>query len=173
MNSKIAVEDILLYVIIAGVFIYLGFYFVGISDDLNAQILSGRTKLKDYPATPEMIQIILRYDFGNNVLVSNSARINMSFMIGSVLAVLGGLIIVRRVKTEANKASGGNEHFKFDFSSNSPGLAVCALGVVIICLSIVYKDKYSMTDSNGNTDAFMNAITHRRSAGSGYPRGYS
>ncbi len=156
MNNKIALEDILLYVIVAGVFLYLGFYFVRISDDLNLQINRNRTAIKQYDNSVEMAQTILRYDFGNNVLVSNSARINMSFMVGSVISVLGAMIIIRRVKTEANMVNGEVKEFKFNFSSNSPGLTVCLFGGVIICLSIVLKDKYTMNDSTGTSQSELN-----------------
>lgn len=149
MRKKVRIqpEDLLLYIVSIGVLVFFGVYFSSILSDLTSTLTSRQNINNELRKIPEVYQIEQRFIFASQVLISNSARNNMSFMIGSVLTILGAMIVIRRVKNETNSINAGNESFKFNFATNSPGLIIAALGCIIIVFSIAYKDNYSITDT--------------------------
>ncbi|OEK04626.1 hypothetical protein [Roseivirga misakiensis] len=145
---KINTEDLLLYIVSIGVLIFLAIYLNNSLSNISTE-LSKQSPLNDkLSELPEIYQVEQRYIYATRVLISNSARNNMSFMVGAVLSILGAMIIIRRVKTEASSLDAGNEFFKFNLVSNSPGLIITTLGCAIIVIAIASRDSYSITDSD-------------------------
>ena len=140
-------EDLLLYVITICLLCFLGWYF----NKSQEQLISSIDYRLDHIKT-ENIQILeaakMRYEFSGKVLISNSTRTNLSFLIGSVMCLLGTLIIIRKARVDTLEASGGDEKLSFSIKTTSPGVFLALLGTVILIFSITFKDKYTITDND-------------------------
>ena len=142
--SDITIEDVVLYIVMIGVLLFMGSFLNKQSELISSPLTELNTNERlDFT---KLTAVQLRYDFASRVLVTNTGRSNLSFLIGSILCILGGLIIVRRVRTESSSLSGGSENLKLSLQSNSPGLIVVVIGAIIVCFSIYFKDKYEMRD---------------------------
>lgn len=146
--GKFTIEDVILYLIIIGLLFFIGSYLNTHTNTISRPLTEMHHDSLD---VFELKEYQLRYDFASRALLTNTSRINMSFMIGSILTILGGLIIIRRVRKESFRAEGESpDGSKFNLESNSPGLIICLLGAIIICISILAKDKYEIRDSGEN-----------------------
>jgi hypothetical protein len=96
----------------------------------------------------------MRYEFAGKVLISNSTRINLSFLIGSIMCILGTMIVIRKARVDTLEASGGDENISFSIKTTSPGIFLALLGTIILICSIVFKDEYNITDN----DSFKESI---------------
>lgn len=146
--SGFTFEDILLYLTMIGVLVFFGYYL-----DHQSNLISKPLTEMNEISSKEFLQLSstqLRYDYASRVLLTNTSRNNLSFLIGSILCILGSLIIVRRVRTETNTLNAKSINLKLSLQSNSPGLIMVFLGTVIILSSIYFKDKYEMSDNGGS-----------------------
>ncbi len=153
-------EDLFLYVITICVLIFLAWYF-----HISQQQLISSIDYKLEHINADKIQILeaakMRYEFAGKVLISNSTRINLSFLIGSIMCLLGTLIVIRKARVDNLEASGGNENLSFSIKTSSPGIFLAILGTLILTFSIAFKDEYSITDNDSRTEPINYKKTHQ------------
>lgn len=146
-NKNFNKEDLLLYIITICLLFFLGWYFKSTQE----QLVSSIDYRLDHIKTEE-IKILeaakMRYEFAGKVLISNSTRTNLSFLIGSIMCLLGTLIIIRKARVDTLEASGGDENLSFSIKTTSPGIFLAVLGTMILIFSITFKDKYTVTDND-------------------------
>jgi hypothetical protein len=88
-----------------------------------------------------------RYDHAAAVLLANSARNNTGFLVGTMLAFLGCLIVIRRVRDTAFEASADSaEVVKASLKASSPGIILATLGTAVILTTLISRDKSGVED---------------------------
>lgn len=148
-DEQLTKEDFLLYVIVSCLSIFLGWYLFNSQEELLSTIDYRMDHIKT-----EEVKVLeaakMRYEFAGKVLISNSTRINLGFLVGSVMCLLGTILEIKKARVELLEASGGDnkKNISFSFKTNSPGIFLALLGTLIITLSIVVKDKYQITDND-------------------------
>jgi hypothetical protein len=149
-------EDAFLYLVTIGLLCFLGWYF-----HLSQQQMISKIDYKLDHINTEEIKILeaakMRYEFAGKVLISNSTRINLSFLIGSVMCLLGTLLVIRKARMDSFEASGSDnsKNLLFSIKTTSPGIVLAILGTVILICSIAIKDEYYITDNDSITDGIV------------------
>jgi hypothetical protein len=141
-------EDILLYITFLALLVFIAVYFREAREFVFAEI---RQKQSESAPADSLESIMLKgnslkYEFANKVLVSNSTRTNISMMVGTLLCMIGGLFIVRKVrdKIEFNASA---DSVKGELKTTLPGVYIIALGALLLIVSVLSKDKYTINES--------------------------
>lgn len=167
-------EDAVLYVFCALLLVFVGFFFWRTQSKLEETLLNEWQKTEavapqtsarqppnlDMPSTinsPEYYAAYLRtqeevssrrYQHGARILLTTSTRKNTGFLVGTMLALLGCIIVVRRVRKMPITADfGGSERAKFRVITSSPGVFVTLLGALIILSTIIRYDSFEIADA--------------------------
>jgi hypothetical protein len=145
-------EDLFLYLVALGLLIFTGYYFSQSINELGTAIKYDSSRLPaEYTVLFETSK--MRYDFGSKVLLSNAVRTNMSFLLGTIMCLLGTMVVVRRIMTELDAAVKTPEKSELSLKTSSAGLVLAFLGTAIIITAVTAKDRYNIND--GTLEASM------------------
>jgi len=87
-----------------------------------------------------------RYHQANVSLMSRVWTRYLGFVTGMVLAMAGAIFILGRLQTAASTASAKTAGTEFSFKSESPGLILVGLGVVLMITTIITHHEISVDD---------------------------
>ncbi|MDH7911337.1 hypothetical protein [Winogradskyella sp. SYSU M77433] len=137
-------KDMLLYVIGIGVFFYVSLILSNTQNSLRENITINRKLINEIP---QLEQTVIRYDYMSKVLLSNSTRKNIAFLIGTMMSILGTILIISKIESSVNSSVDTFEKAKFQITTTSPGVFVVFLGGIIVITTILKSDKYEFSDS--------------------------
>ena len=118
--------------------------------DLEVPSNSSLNSPENYAAYLRTQEVISsrRYQHGARTLLTTSTRKNTGFLVGTMLALLGCIIVVRRVRKMPITADfGASERAKFRVITSSPGVFVTLLGALIILSTIIRYDSFEIADA--------------------------
>jgi hypothetical protein len=157
----VAAEDKVMYSFFAGLIILIAFFFAYVSWIQSEALL--QTGAQDKPMLlaegvdndPGRIfldaqyrLITRRYNYAAAATVSNAARTNTAFLIGTVLVLSGCLMLVRRVRESAFDASWDvGPAMRSRLISSSPGLVLAFLGATVVVSTLIIGDRVKVEDS--------------------------
>jgi cytochrome c biogenesis factor len=154
-------EDLFLYLVTLGLLIFTGYYFTQSIQQLQKAIQYDSSRLPaDYAVLFETSK--MRYDFGSKVLLSNAVRTNMSFLLGTIMCLLGTMVVVRKIRVEMDAGFKSPDKSEFSLKTSSAGLTLAFLGVMLIIISVTSKDKYNI--SEGTMEATLQQNKGQNSA---------
>jgi hypothetical protein len=87
-----------------------------------------------------------RYDLGSQLVIANMTRKNIGFLIGTLLALLGCIIVVRRIRNMPLSASGNVSGQSFSLLTASPGVLLVVMGSIMIIATILRSDEVYVHD---------------------------
>jgi hypothetical protein len=87
-----------------------------------------------------------RYNLGAQLIVANMTRKNIGFLIGTLLSLLGCVVIVRRIRNMSVSASGNVSGQQMSLNTASPGILLALLGSIMIIATIVRGDEVRVDD---------------------------
>jgi len=147
-NKDFTIEDVILYVFGIGIMIFLGLFLTQAQKQLNVQVLNYAKENSVKNSLDVNVQIAqLRYDYADKILLSNSTRKNIAFLVGTILAIFGCLIVIRGVRDSPIEGEvSALEKAAIKVKTSSPGVMIVLCGCIIIALSIFVKDKYDIRD---------------------------
>ena len=91
----------------------------------------------------------MRYEFASKILLSNTSKSNLGFLIGATLCLLGSLFIIRKSKVDIIEANGSNKQLlNFSIKTTSPGIFIVFMGTLLLFISIISKNKYNIKDND-------------------------
>lgn len=140
-------EDLFIYFVIFGLMGACFFFFYESFERLEQQVVAPKVASEDVRYQALLEYHAMRYNFTGNALISNASRSYMGFFLGTILCLLGAMIVIRRLRTEPTELGTGESLGGFKIRSSSPGLIIASLGTIIIVASLIWKDKYNITDS--------------------------
>ena len=140
MNKK----DYILYLIGISVFIYVSIILSNTQNSLQENITA---KKEIVNKIPQLEQTIIRYDYMSKVLLSNATRKNIAFLIGTMMSLLGTILIISKIESSINANVDTFEKAKFQITTTSPGVFVVLLGGLIIIATIMKSDSYEFSDN--------------------------
>lgn len=99
-----------------------------------------------------------RYDMGAQLVMADVTRKNIGFLIGTLLSLLGCVIIVRRIRRMPVSASGTVSGQQINLLTSSPGVLLVVVGSIMIIATIlkssdVYVNDFDPTSPFVVTDA--------------------
>jgi hypothetical protein len=158
-GGGVATEDSVLYVFGAALLVLIGIYFWS-STNLVRNMLHERAAdprvetaflTDNIPRSYLGAQVHLtlrRYDHAAAVILANSARNNTGFLVGALLAFLGCLIVIRRVRDTSFQATAESaEVVKASLTASSPGIILATLGTAIILTTLISRDTSEVEDT--------------------------
>lgn len=87
-----------------------------------------------------------RYDLASQTLIANLTRKNIGFLIGTILSLIGCIVIVRRIRNMSLEAEGNVSEAKLKFLSASPGVLLVFFGSIIVTATILRTDEINVKD---------------------------
>lgn len=153
-------EDILLYITFLALLAFIAVYFREAREFVFTEIKQKQPAQANAVETMMLSTNAAKYEFANKVLVSNSTRTNITMMVGTLLCMIGGLFIVRKVrdKIEFNASA---ESVKGELKTTLPGVYIIALGTLLLIISVLSKDKYTINDSPVELQMLHNELEHQ------------
>jgi hypothetical protein len=155
-------EDLLLYSFCAILMVFLGIFFWTTQTRLEQNLLDEEVKnigaagpaatapveyYNNYLQT-QSVASARRYRYGARILLTNSTRKNTGFMVGTMIALLGCIMVVRRVRKMPIMADfAASEKARLRVITGSPGLFVTLLGALIILSTIIRYDSFELSDA--------------------------
>lgn len=92
--------------------------------------------------------VVRRYQHAAASTFSNAARTNVAFLVGTIIALAGCLVIVRRVRETPVEASwNAGAALRTRLATSSPGIVLASLGTVIIVSTILADDSVVVEDT--------------------------
>jgi hypothetical protein len=158
-RNGIAGEDVILYLFGLALLFGIAFYFWNSSQLLrdllheratgpNAQMAFLSDNVSRSYIGAQVHLTLRRYDHAAAVLLANSTRNNTGFLVGTLLAFLGGLLVIRGVRdTSFEAAVDSASALKASLKASSPGMILAALGTAIIMTTLISRDKSSVEDA--------------------------
>ncbi len=147
-NKDFTVEDVVLYIFGVSVMVIVGLFLVQAQEQLEIKIVHDGAAVNEAGGIDGNIRITqLKYKFASKILLSNSTRKNIAFLVGTLLAILGCMIIIRGVRDSPFEGEvNAFERAKVKIKASSPGIVVVLCGTLILILSVVIKDEYTSYD---------------------------
>jgi hypothetical protein len=147
-NKDFTIEDVMLYVFGIGIMVFLGFFLIQAQEQLNLQVPNNtKGNCVENSRDPNVQITQLKYDYAGKILLSNSTRKNIAFLVGTILAIFGCMIVIRGVRESPIEGElSAFEKAKIKVKTSSPGIFIVLCGCVIVALSIFVKDKYDIQD---------------------------
>lgn len=150
------VADVVLYVLVVAVMAGLGWHFWAVNAKLEARLLdqANVTSLihpdSSRSATYYQLQTRvagLRYRHAAFALYGQESRRNAGFMVGSMLMLIGGLFIIRRLEIAPFEAgSSVTDTLRFQLKTTSPGLFMAGLGGLIVLSALFVPTRLDVDD---------------------------
>jgi hypothetical protein len=162
-DVNFAKEDIVLYTFCGLLLIFLGSFFWISQARLENSLLEDQTlKVQagnrakgsvegldlygSYLQTQQNISA-QRYSYGARILLTNSTRKNTGFMVGTMIGLLGCIMVIRRVRKMPITADfEAAAQARLRVVTGSPGLFVTLLGSLIILCTIIRYDSFDLQD---------------------------
>jgi hypothetical protein len=88
-----------------------------------------------------------RYHQSNAIVMFSVWSRYLGFVTGMILAMVGSVFILGKLSEPPTRIEAGAGHWKANFSSASPGLVMCLLGVVLIIASITTLSSLQTRDA--------------------------
>jgi len=99
------------------------------------------TKMEEY-------SINRRYNQAGEILVSGIYTKYMGFFTGMILAIVGAIFIISKLKEDTSNLEGTiNEHINFKLVSSSPGIVFGVLGTLLMVTTIFKTVESNVTDA--------------------------
>jgi hypothetical protein len=99
------------------------------------------TKMEEY-------SINRRYNQAGEILVSGIYTKYMGFFTGMILAIVGSIFIISKLKEDTSNLEGTiNEHINFKLVSSSPGIVFGVLGTLLMVTTIFKTVESNVTDA--------------------------
>jgi uncharacterized membrane protein len=99
------------------------------------------TKMEEY-------SINRRYNQAGEILVSGIYTKYMGFFTGMILAIVGAIFIISKLKEDTSNLEGTiNEHINFKLVSSSPGIVFGVLGTLLMITTIFKTVESNVTDA--------------------------
>lgn len=96
----------------------------------------------------EYLTIQNRYHQGNTSLMSRIWLQYLGFITGMILAIIGAVFILGKLREPENKIELDASHVKFSILSSSPGLVLAFLGTFIMITTIIDHKKIEIGDAS-------------------------
>lgn len=157
-TGRVAAEDVILYAFSGALLILLGFFFHLQTTHLKDGLLTGNpaseseefgliTEDADRSFMAAQLHLtVRRYRLAAALAYTKTARANAGFLIGSLMALLGALIVVRRVRETPTGADWeAAKVLSLKFATSSPGLVLAFLGTLVIVSSILSVSERSVS----------------------------
>lgn len=148
------VEDAVLYIILATVIAFVAVFFRASNDRLESKLLSDA--VVSAPSIPsgfaddfidaQVYLVNLRYRQAAFALYSKTVRRNAAFLVGTLLALVGALMIVRRIEGTATTITGEGGGVKANLAARSPGIVLAVLGTIIVVVTVATKEPVEVED---------------------------
>lgn len=176
-GGKINPEDLLLYVFCFLLMVFLGGYFVYITN-LNENEVQGKAdaRLLDNLLIrsdtvdntdiaflkSQLLQVQTRYRFFHKLARTKAHIKYVGFLVGTLLTVLGSMVVIRGVRDSGNNLEvSGVERAKVKLTTSSPGIFIAAIGGAIILSTILGGNLASVNDGAivyPGDNAFYNVV---------------
>lgn len=126
-----------------------------VKSKVEALILA-ESKTKTAGGSPEVIwkSLLLleadamdkRYRQASALLMSRIWTRQLAFITGMILALVGAVFILSKLREERTEVSAGAKDWKTGVSSTSPGLVLAFLGTTLIGISLVFQPRIEVQD---------------------------
>jgi|GEM_PF-2122985 len=158
LNKDFTAEDVILYIFGIGIMIFIGFFLIQSQKNLELNIVHNdirtdkevaaeKTETLPQAINPNVSITKFRYQYASKILLSNSTRKNIAFLVGTLLTIFGCMIIIRGVRDSPFEGEvDAFERAKVKIKASSPGIVVVLCGTLILVLSIMVKDVYEIQD---------------------------
>lgn len=144
-ESRFRKEDMLLYILS---FLMIGFLTYVVVDTRNSMMIAfeHEASIKKIPDEKmfEFESQRTRYDYATKCLISNSVRVNMGFLVGVVISLMGVILVIRQVRDTIGFGAKTRIAPDLTLKTTSPGVLVTLMGCVIILTSIFSKDEITL-----------------------------
>jgi hypothetical protein len=84
----------------------------------------------------QVVNTALRYHLATVSTAAISTRKNLGFLVGTIVTIIGCIIVIRGVRRSAIRASVDAPRVKTTFATSSPGIFIVLLGALILGYSI-------------------------------------
>ncbi|GAB5476353.1 MAG: hypothetical protein Mars2KO_44520 [Maribacter sp.] len=136
-------KDKFLYSLGIVIFIFVSFILLRTQLSLENKI-SNQIELKNN--IPQLEQTMLRYEYSSKILLSNATRKNIAFLIGTMMVVLGTILIISKIESSIDAKVDTIEKAKVHITTSSPGVFIVLLGTIIVVATILKSDSYQFED---------------------------
>jgi hypothetical protein len=113
-----------------------------------------------YRAALEHDTIVQRHARVAGMLASKAWIQFLTLILGAVLVFIGGAFVLGRITTAKSTAEINFEKIGASFASNSPGLVLCFLGVILIAIPNFAKRKVTFNDAAVYLGAGYGRVKH-------------
>ena len=153
-SADFTYEDFVLYLFCFLLVGFLAFYFTGVNASSGADFMSAHDKammdrlaLENIPHDELRANLIRsqlqiaykRYEFGARAQHTNSLIKYIGFMVGTLLAILGAVVVVKGVRDgPIGFEAEGLERAKIKFTASSPGVFLAFIGGGIVMTTILH-----------------------------------
>lgn len=146
---RVKFEDYVIITIIIAILIFIAIYFSittssvkNMTNYSNEYSLYNLNYLKSEQLIFNFYQERRTFDLLSNALYVQSIKTTAGFLIGALISLLGCIIVIRgtRSKISANLESATN---KASIVTDSSGLFITTLGVILICYTVTLKSRIS------------------------------
>ncbi len=125
-------------------FAFFCFVIVNAQNALREDIKSNVTEIRSQK--PLLAPTFLRYELAGKILLVNSSRKNIAFLIGTLMTVFGSLLVISKIESYIDANVDTFDKAKIKITTTSPGVFIVFLGTVIILVTIFMKDSYKVED---------------------------
>ena len=88
-----------------------------------------------------------RYQQVNATLLLRAWTRYLGFLTGMILAFIGSVFILGKLREEAIQINGETEGIKASLNTSSPGIVLAVLGVLLMCLTIIIPFEFEIRDT--------------------------
>ena len=137
-------KDIILYIIGISTFVYVSLILSNTQARLEKSISD--VSKTEYNSI-QLEQTKIRYEYSSKILLSNSTRKNIAFLIGTMMIILGTILVISKIESTIDTKITTLENAKFNLTTTSPGVFVIFLGTIIVITTILKSDTYNFKDN--------------------------
>ncbi len=174
-RSKIHSEDLLLYIIAIVLILFFSYFFLKIQERNDNTVFTAQDqrmfenlKLSDKKDSVAIekefikaqLQLVYkRYELSTKVSRTIAYIKFIGFLIGTLLVLLGTMLVIRGVRDHAISGTGeGMNNFKFSLAVSSPGMFLTLIGAIIMVATIIKGIENKMEDTG---IAFPNVVPYK------------
>jgi hypothetical protein len=170
-NRDFTPEDLILYIFCFCLVGFIGFYFISVSESSRADFMSASDRammtklelctlkgdgLRENIIKAQLQMAYKRYEYGARFEHTNSLIKFIGFMVGTLLTILGAVVIVKGVRdSPIGLEVSGLARAQVKFTASSPGLFLTLIGGAIILTTIVHTIAAEVQDPTFNVPIFV------------------
>ncbi len=87
-----------------------------------------------------------RYHQANALLMSRIWTKHLAFITGEIMALLGAVFILGKLKEDPAKIGGGATGWRVDIASTSPGIVLACFGTILLIVAVTSQTRITVTD---------------------------